>query len=470
MHLSWVFPGSCGLAPKLSAALFVLLFNSFAAFGQLGTVEPSVPCLEDQNQTYSLFRPKYYSSKKRFPILIVLDPKGQSQSAVEAFREGAETFGFIVASPQGLTGPLDPNISAHPAMQVYEDLVRRFAVDIDAVYMGGLGSSASIAFDLTRRLKTNAGLILCSPQKADLSQGGSLNLPLMLTAGHLDAAYSLVVDEKNLPPNKTLLAVTYAGVQQWPPQELTTAGLGWLLEKAAQERGEPLQPERLESIYRARAGLAEKLTLADQYVTAYRLWESLNPDVFPAHTQHIQKARTDLKASQKLKKQWQALREALDMEATTRQLFEKEFKASMGLSDPGFRDHLEWWRRQVGTLMTLATQGEEGEKQAAASRLLEFVWGQSYLDGLTQLETRSYKPAIYHFRVACEAFPDQAFAFYALSCAYAGDQQKELALEALESSVAMGVNSSELFHQQPLFDSFRNDQRFQALLKKLNTP
>src|SRR5262245_35966911 len=65
---------------------------------QPGQVTERIACEGDATQSYALYLPTAYAVEKKWPVLIVMDPRGRALLALELFRPRAEELGWIVAS------------------------------------------------------------------------------------------------------------------------------------------------------------------------------------------------------------------------------------------------------------------------------------------------------------------------------------------------------------------------------------
>src|SRR4029077_12222251 len=60
-----------------------------------GIVIPSVKRHGGTGERYALYLPSHYDASRRWPALLVLDPRGRAVLAMERFRAAAERDGYI---------------------------------------------------------------------------------------------------------------------------------------------------------------------------------------------------------------------------------------------------------------------------------------------------------------------------------------------------------------------------------------
>src|SRR6478752_4051290 len=78
---------------------FVALF--LAAFSAMPLHPEPLATAANPAQRYELLTPEGYPGSRRWPVLIVLDPRGRADSALAMARPGAEANGWLVLSAYG---------------------------------------------------------------------------------------------------------------------------------------------------------------------------------------------------------------------------------------------------------------------------------------------------------------------------------------------------------------------------------
>src|SRR2546429_9214462 len=90
----------------LAAAGFALLYApSAAAQAPPGRLEEQVRSVTDTSQTFALYYPPGYSAERRWPVLLVLDPRGRALLALQLFPDRAARLGRVI--PRFYNNPTD---------------------------------------------------------------------------------------------------------------------------------------------------------------------------------------------------------------------------------------------------------------------------------------------------------------------------------------------------------------------------
>ena len=83
-----------------------------------GEVVERVESRSDRQQHYAVYLPSRYSPARRWPLLLLMDPRGQALIPLALVQESAERLGYIVLSSYNSRSdePVDPNRDALNAM------------------------------------------------------------------------------------------------------------------------------------------------------------------------------------------------------------------------------------------------------------------------------------------------------------------------------------------------------------------
>jgi predicted esterase len=125
-----------------------------------GSVIPSVRSRADTSERYALYLPSHYDVSRRWPALLVLDPRGRAVLAMERFRAAAERDGYIVVSSYNTVSDSteEPNVRAVNAMLA--DLQNGFAIDTTRMYLAGMSGTARMAWTFAYELAGHVAGIL----------------------------------------------------------------------------------------------------------------------------------------------------------------------------------------------------------------------------------------------------------------------------------------------------------------------
>lgn len=210
------------------SAVVLAVVSTAAAAAELprGEVIPSVACDGRADQSYALYVPTVAS--RPLPVVYVLDPSARGGAPVEAMRDAAERYGFVVAgSNTSRNGPMQPSLDALQAM--WADTHARLPIDDTRVYFAGFSGGARAAARFARACQCTHGVLLNSAGfDGDLKDA---TFAVFAAVGRADfnygemAAFDTRLDDAHVPH----VLRRFEGRHRWAPPEVWDEALGWLV-------------------------------------------------------------------------------------------------------------------------------------------------------------------------------------------------------------------------------------------------
>lgn len=207
--------------PRLISALLCLLtVHTISAQDFKAGAVTVVTSTTDPNEQYSVYVPKDYSSKKKWPILYTFSPSG-GDGGMHRYQTGAAELGWIVVSSHNSKNMRDNRKTQKIIWDETHDLL---SIDDDRLYSSGMsgGAREALYFSLTNE-KEFAGLISCGafrnpnaplPKKADTYY--------IMVAGATDYNYAELIDYNNILKKRNIKSelVTFHGGHLWADKKL----------------------------------------------------------------------------------------------------------------------------------------------------------------------------------------------------------------------------------------------------------
>ena len=460
---------------RLLPALLLILPQASPPAQELprGQVVPKVVCAAAPDRGYSLYLPASYRPDRPWPIVYAFDSRGidNGRDMIELFKEGAERFGFVVASSSDSSAvvPMEENFRSLGAM--WTDTHARLAIDDRRVY--GYGFSGMARFVLTAAVKapgTIAGVISASGGYPLAHRPSSETpFPFFAVVGEKDFNYYELLDT-----DARLAALgiphrieVYDGSHQWPPEGFVTQALGWIALQEMKRGTRERSPALIEALWAEDLARARALEDAGRLWRAWRVYKAMAADFEGLRgTGEIREKIATLEASETLKRD---LREREARDRRDRGYLERipRFFSAAG---PEVRpDSLSQLLSdlQVPDLKT-REKSQDPEERLAAQRLLYAVYIQTglYLPRAA-LERKQWDRAILFLEVAARVDPDSPRIPYRLATAWAGKGNRKKAIESLEKAVERKGTDLEEIEKDPAFDSLREEEGYRKLVARL---
>lgn len=448
-----------------------------------GELIEGVATLADSGETYTLYLPSGYRGEdaageadgappRRWPALLVFDPRGRSRQAAELFVAGAERFGWIVLSADGTRsdGPWEPNVRAVNAL--LPELDRRFAVDPRRVYAAGFSGGAHVAW-LLGLGGGLAGVIGSGGRDSPEWMTGEVPFASYGAAGTTDFNFAGMhaVDAHFAARGAPHRLEVFEGRHQWLPAELAGEAMGWLEVVAMAQGRRPVDRELAAALLgeetaaaRALEEAGELVRAAARYGAITRTWKG------PVEVAGAAEAAARLAALEASPAYRAAVRERQKWDS-----FEAAWHSRLGAAllelrgpqDPASPQRLAA-RWEIPRLLRLAAEGESATARRTAQRMLEtaFVQTSFYLHRDFRAEQR-YRHAAVVLEVAAQIRPGAPAVLYNLACARALSGRREKALDALRAAVDAGFSDRRLLETDSDLDSLRRSDAYRQIVAAL---
>ena len=218
--------------PALALAALLSAGPAPAAGFPRGQIVERVAVADTPSQSYALYLPSAYTPEKLWPVLYMLDARGNALVPLERFQAAAERYGWVLVSSYNSRSDTrdDPNSPAMTAM--WNDAVKRFSIDGRRVYAsgfsGGARAAVAMAYDLPGQI---AGVVGAGAGFAD-SSAPVKKVPFVYfgTVGDRDMNYYEMrsLEEKLEAAKVPHRIVYFEGGHTWMSPELAGEAVAWM--------------------------------------------------------------------------------------------------------------------------------------------------------------------------------------------------------------------------------------------------
>lgn len=251
-----------------------------------GVVAEKVVSLLDGRQQYAVYLPSAYREDRRWPVLLLMDPRGRALVPMRLVQAAAERHGYLVLSSYNTLsdGPNQPNIDAMAAMLT--DVQRLFAVDPARFYLVGFSGTARFAWEVGYGMRGHvAGVIgfgAGPPPGFDFSPPGAGSVPFGFFGGSgtRDFNYEEMLGldealERRAAPHRLQY---FDGLHSWPPARVMTDAVDWMQLQAMRQGLVPLDSSWVDSLMLADLARAGELEAGGEIYAAYRRYRAITLD------------------------------------------------------------------------------------------------------------------------------------------------------------------------------------------------
>jgi hypothetical protein len=463
-HVVWL--GLLGVVPLFAA-------QETSALPK-GEVIPRVQSMENPAMSYALYLPSNYTRDRAWPVLMLFDPSARATAPMNAFKDAAERYGFLLACSYDTSNYTAWERNRHGVEAMWNDLIQRFVIDGNRMYAGGMSGGARLASRVAMTTGKIQALVACGaglmmrPEEAP-----EFSFEVVSTVG--TSAYNfleLVGLEEELNKRGVVnQRLVFEGPHAWPTPEVGDEVLGWLTLRAYRKGLTGLADVKVHEQVQRLTAHAKRLEAQGRPWLAhdrYRFIFSGFSDVYdtaPAASR-MRALAEDPGYRERLAEQARSVR----LEQATRRDYLARMKQGemLAVEDPqGLKDLMRWWENKIPVLQKQRQENDNPPARWAADRVYALVWSNIYERTVYHLREGAFEQAIYLNRVAELMNPQAIFPHFNLARAYAQRGDMELALTALERCLSNGYSGRQRLEREPLLKPLQNDPRFQALLERM---
>jgi len=107
------------------------------------------------------------------------------------------------------------------------------------------------------------------------------------------------------------------------------------------------------------------------------------------------------------------------------------------------------------------------KRQSSSAKMSRDEWRRLHVEAAKRLFAEEFKKALRIYRKILKAYPNDNLALYQSACALARLGREKEALRFLKKAVDCGFNDAEKVRSEPDFQSLRNTEEFQKILRRL---
>lgn len=434
-----------------------------------GEIHSGIEAVPDPTQTYELYLPKTFDPAKRWPLLLVFDPRSRGKVAAEIFVPAAERWGWIVASSNNTMsdGPWEPNVKAVNAM--VPDLLERLPIDEKRIYATGFSGGAMLSWAFGQGPIDLAGVISVGGRPFGAFTDDPPRFAFWGAAGTTDFNYvpTLDLDAIAAKGDRLHRFEPFEGTHSWFSAEEAERAVAWMEVVAMREARRARDVELATALYGRELERIDALVAAGRHLDAWRTAESAAAtwrglvDVAAAESRARELDRSPEVKAQRKDEAW-----AVRYEERVIRNVEAGMRA-LRVSDGPPNHHQIRKAIELPQLHDNARlpglRGESGRRGIAIA-YVQFAFYEPRQLMLEQDPLRA-KAAL---ETALEIRPDgDPFVWHRLAQAQAALGADDAALESLDRAIGMGHPFAARILRDPAFEALHERPEFVALESRI---
>jgi hypothetical protein len=413
-------------------------------------------------ETYAVYLPSNYDVSKKYPVIITFDPQADGKLPVAKYKDLAEKYGYILVGSNVSRNGIPWDESSYIVGNVYTDVLQRFAVDSQRVYLMGFSGGARIANGATIVHAGIAGVICCGAAYPAINAENPRNNYVYLgIVGMNDFNYSEMrkYDLVDLAGhNLKHSLVTFDGKHEWPPIDVMNEGFLYFEFQNMRKNLKGKNDALITEYYQPRVQLLDSLMKNKEFYQAYQLCRQ---------TINFYDALVDLKPfydAYNLLKNEPAVDKGLQQ---VEQLMQDEDRAKQQYTQFFQTKDIAWWQKETKSLIQKSAGKDVAERQKA-NRMLAYFSLVAYMQTGGALSQNNIPVAEKFSQIYLIVDPTNTEAHYLNAVLKAKQNKSAEAIASLNKAIENGFIDKARLQNDAAFGTLKTEKGFEEVLTKLN--
>jgi tetratricopeptide (TPR) repeat protein len=355
---------------------------------------------------------------------------------------------------------------------IFNDLSKRFVLDEKRIYAAGFSGGSRFALALASSNEIIAGVIGCGaglPNDNSLIPSAKSSFVYYGVAGNRDMNWLEMFDLITFFNTRTQVIPylrTFDGGHQWPSPEIAREAVEWINMQAMKNKL-ALPDSGYISFYsnKIKTLVNNLLSNGNKYDAARYMRYAIRD--FSGSPVAREMARS-LGLLENSKEYRDANREWSTIASLEKSKNENYMSSIVKIVSSGSIPDTAtaWWRREIGSLVTVKERGNKPTSEMA-SRLLNFISILCSEQGTAFYRQERYDVSCFLFELCTWSDSENMNNYYNLARSLSHSNKKNEAVEALNKAIEHGFTTRKAVENEPAFDKIRNDEKFKSLFMKM---
>ena len=429
---------------------------------ETGKVIDNISCINTPSNNFSLYLPKNYTTKKKYPVVFALDPHATGKIPVNNYKKIAEKYNYILVGSNTSENGKSWEESNQIVTTLISDIKNRLSVNTSRMYLLGFSGGARIANAVTLTNGEIEAVICCGAvSPAANSNTPRNNYSLVCISGTADFNYTEIAKYEKIEGIKIKHTfIKFDGKHEWPPLN-TMEDAFWFLELNEMRRTPGYKKDSIiKSLVEIETKELNNLLLKNKN---YEAFEKCRKVIVYYNGLNDLKEFYSAYKSFKTNKE---IDEILRIEEAFWKLEEQEKqKYIQALQTNDFT----WWKKNIYDLNKKIKTGTKTEEVNMQKRILSFLSLAAYMQTTATLKEKNITAAEYFCNIYILVDPTNSEAHYLKAEINAINGKTKDVIQSLNEAVKNDFKDLKRVESDTLFNSFKEEEEFKKIIKKLKS-
>ncbi len=424
-----------------------------------GIVTDSVICINQNQQSYALYLPTYYSAAKKYPCMYFFDPHARGALPLNMYKGIAEKYGFVLVGSNTSKNGADGRANHSGIVTMMEDAHNRINIDPKRVFTAGFSGGSRWASTVAMQDGGIAGVIGCGAGFS-MSQNSAGRFYFFGIVGDSDFNYTEMneADRGLAQLNFSHQLLTFNGIHRWPSPADFEAAVQWMIVNEMKAGVVPKNDSLINSFKEKFEQRVLAATKAGDLIKVHQLLEGITTLLNGMADINIFTKQLSAVGSDDRYKQESTLQAALDK---TEQDSQQELRKAFQNKDE------KWWAEKIRELNRNASTAKTKQESLMYTRLVNYLGLVGYMYTSHALNANDLDNAAHYQHIFKMADPKNPDCGYLGAILFMKKGDKAQALASLKESASFGYSDVGQLVNDPVLGGLVNEAGFGDVLKKV---
>lgn len=451
--------------------IFTCLFFSLQISSQqkflVGEITSKISVNNSKNETFELYLPSKYNSKKENAIIFIFDPSGIGKIGIKPFIPAAEDFNYIlVCSNNAKNGPYQINFEI--ANRLFAHVFSVLNIDEKQIYTAGFSGGSRLASSIAVLTNSIQGVIGCGAgfaNQARVFPNTNNKFSYVGLVGDEDMNYHEMLDLKlwlnKININNELF--TYQDGHRWPHTKQIKRAVGWLELQSYKKGIRKVDEKIVKSLFLDDLKYANQIKQKQPYNSVVEYNRILKSYTDYYNLDSISDKISFLKKRKDFKKEIKLRKKIKQREIEIFDLLHGEFKKELTFPRPTLNS--KWWNKEIKKLDKTLIKSKSIFTSKMVKRVRYRIFAAAIEGSNNFIRNNQIRKALYCDSLVTLLKPKTWWAYYRLAKSYARVNQFNEVITSLKKAIDLGLNDINILLKTKEFNSYHEKNEFKELLK-----
>jgi len=419
----------------------------------------SIVCQSDNLQSYAMYLPSNYTSKKKWPVIYFFDPQADGILPIKMYKRLAEKYGYIlIGSNNSQNGTTWDKITAS-VQTLMDDTHKRISIDDKRVYLAGFSGGARVAGLIAEMTPGITGIIGCGAGINGIDPETIYPFSYIGLVGNKDFNYNEMEDMiAKMGSNIQHQLIVYDGKHQWAPVEIMNEAFEWITLNAMKQKLIPINEKLINLVVNENETSIKKYEKQNDEYDMYLNYQKMSNFLSGLYDVKVEDNMIGKLGKSDVVQKTIAANAAVEQKE---QDIQQEYIDDLQSKD------VNWWKDETMKLNQITAKSNDKNTYLMNQRLLGFMSLATYMTINDAMQKGLWDVADHYNQIYAAIDPKNPEHAYLSACFAARKKQDAIVISELEEAQKLGFADFKRAENDSNFLAFKNTSAFSKIISQM---